>query len=697
MFIEKYDNNGCDYLRLSEHYRPTGSPRTKRRVVCVLGPVNRLTDGEPDFVERLRKSFREGKALIPELEPYLSGEPVEEEVKTVMLPFPVQGEGLAGTFLPKKYADIILNAYMNDLGLSQLFRSIKSKSKIQYDLLGFVKVIVYGRILAPCSKRATMEQNQDYYTPILKEGFNPDNVYDMLDVVYENSSVIFRTIDKALRKRKTGRDTSVIFYDVTNFYFEIELNDPDTLDEDGVVIVEGLRKRGHSKESRPQPIVQMGLFIDNDAVPIGIRPFPGNRVDKSTMIMATKEIICPMGYERYIYCADRGLCTLANLAFLVKEGMGYLLSKSIKQSSKEDREWIIDPEGYIVEEDKEGPVFKYKHTIKERKYIGEDGVEQVFTEKVVVFWSREYYKREQHMMEAFSEFLTKLEEQTKSFTLSASQIKKIQRFLKDEIIEALDPENDEGDDNAVETETEEGQEAENEEAKGNKVKEAPEGKPKRKRLTQEEKDQREAAKKAETARKKALKEARKKRLAEQLKDSAIAKTMIDWDKVNRWRDYAGYYQIVTSELEMDDLDIINTYRQLTRIENRFRTMKGVLRTRPIYLRKPEHIEAHLILCTVALIFMALIQGKIKPRTKKPNNEKQKWDLGIDPDRVQDALNALELEVMPESYLRFRDTKSVSNSDDIQKMLSAHNIKLESRLYTPIELRSMRSSVYTIFR
>ena len=292
------------------------------------------------------------------------------------------------------------------------------------------------------------------------------------------------------------------------------------------------------------------------------------------------------------------------------------------------------------------------------------------------------------MMEAFSDFLTKLEEQTKSFTLSASQVKKIQRFLKDEILDGLNPEKDVNDEDNHITGAKDNQEADSKQ----------ESKPKRRRLTQEEKDQREAAKKAEAARLKPLKEARKKRLAEQLKDSATAKTMIDWDKVNRWRDYAGYYQIVTSELEMDDLTIINTYRQLTRIESRFRTMKGTLQTRPIYVRTPpEHIEAHLTLCCVALILMALIQGKTILSDKEPKVPKRKWNLGLDPDRVQGALNALELEVMPESYLRFRDSTTGTNSEDIEKILSMHNISLESRLYTPGELRTMRGSVNTIFR
>lgn len=697
MYIEKFSNNGLDCLRLSENYRPEGSARPKRRIILNLGPLSKLDDGQPDFLGRLRESFRNGTPILEELLPYVSSSIKQEEVKTVLLPFPVNGDSPDGEFIEKRFADVILNAYMEELGLSQLFRLIKSRSKFEYDLLGFVKLSVYGRILEPASKIATVNQNNKYYTPIIKEPFNENRIYNMLDVVYENRLPIFQTIDRALRKRKQGRNTSMVFYDVSNFYFEIEKNDEDILDDDGVVIEEGLRKLGHSKESRSQPIVQMGLFMDRDGVPIGIKSFPGNNVDKSTMINAVREIITPMGYERYIYCADRGLCTLANLAFLVKEGMGYLLSKSIKQSKKEDREWILKAEGYVEEKDAKGNViFKYKHDIKERKYTNEDGTEVIFNEKVVVFWSREYYEREKHMMENFSKFLTDLENSTKSFTLNSSQTKNIRRFLKDAILVGLDPENDppavpeqqpvpESDENVPTT---------SDGATPDNSKEMPKTetseKPKRKRLTQEEKDQRAAEKKAEAARNKALKESRNKRLMEQLKDSETAKAMIDWDKVNRWRDYAGYYQIVTSELTMEDLDVINAYRGLTQIENRFRTMKGTLDTRPIFLRTPEHIKAHLILCTVSLILMALIQCKLKEKEVLP--EGKKWFLGLEPDRIQNALNAFLVEPFPDDYFRFRSRSMDQEGRDLQKILDAYPLNIEHRLYTRGQLRALRGSV-----
>ena len=240
MYKEKYNNNGYEHLRLSENYRETGSTRAKRKVICNLGSLDKLSDGQPDFLERLRESFRIGKPLIPELEPYINMEGVQSttESEMVYLAFPISGDHPDGSFVSKQFSDVILNAYMNELGLAQLFRRIKSRSKIQYDILGFVKVIVYGRILAPASKWATLQQNGSYYAPILENDCNLFKVYDTLDVVHENGEKIFRAINTALEKRKGGRDVSVMFYDVTNFFFEIELDDEDLLDEDGVVVLE---------------------------------------------------------------------------------------------------------------------------------------------------------------------------------------------------------------------------------------------------------------------------------------------------------------------------------------------------------------------------------------------------------------------------------------------------------------------------
>ena len=129
---------------------------------------------------------------------------------------------------------------------------------------------------------------------------------------------------------------------------------------------------------------------------------------------------------------------------------------------------------------------------------------------------------------------------------------------------------------------------------------------------------------------------------------------------------------------------------LTQIENRFRTMKGTLDTRPIFLRTPEHIKAHLILCTVSLILMALIQCKLKEKEVLP--EGKKWFLGLEPDRIQNALNAFLVEPFPDDYFRFRSRSMDQEGRDLQKILDAYPLNIEHRLYTRGQLRALRGSV-----
>ena len=685
IYIERNISKNKVYLRLCDKVKPEDGGKPQKRVILNLGAEDELTDGKPDFLERLRQSFSDGHPIIPELLPYIKTD--TEIGKVVLLPFPVSGNNPDGAFCGKLFADLLLNAYIDELGLRQLFTRIKSDRKIEYDLLGFARLLIYGRILNPQSKWSTVRQNESYYRPLLEKNFNPYNIYDTLDVFHEYRVNIFQTINKALQGRSSGRDTSVIFYDVTNFFFEIEQNDLDVMDDQGVTVEEGLRKRGHCKEERTQPIVQMGLFMDKEGVPIGVKSFPGNTADQSTLIPATSEILGPLNLQRFIYCADRGLCNLENLAFLVKDGQGYLLSKSIKKSKKEDRNWIVDPTGYTEQKGDDGVVtFKYKSRIVERDYFDDDGNTTTFEEKVVAFWSLEYYKREQHQMESFTKFLLRLETETKNFTLSASQIKQIQRFLKDEVLEGIDPKNDLSP--ITETSEDTAMVITSEDKPGESTSEK---KPKRRRLSPEEKAQREADKKAEAARIKSLKASRKKQLNEQLKDSVTTKTMIDWDKVNQWREFAGYYQIVTSELEMEDLTVISTYRGLTQIENRFRTMKGPLQTRPIFLSTPEHIDGHLVSCGIALTIDTLIQTKVKKYLGENELKDKKWGLGLSGERIQDALNALQVEAMPQNYMRLRSREEDQTGQDLQTILAAHRINLDSRLYAPGELRALRSS------
>ena len=260
MHIEKFTVCQRPYLRLVESKRRlsrNGKPISGKRLVLSLGPLSRHDDGKPGYLDRLRQSFREGKPLIDALKPYIGNAPKDEWVIRFKAGDPkCKGE-------PKRFAACVLDPLFSALGLGQLLASVKHDSKIRYDLQGIVRLLVYGRILEPASKCATMNQNKKYYEKLVASE-NDDNVYDALTVLDENAEKIFRRMNTCI-KRGVGRSPSTVFYDVTNFFFEIPDADDDAevevVDKDGnksVETVVGLRKFGVSKENRKQPIVQIG-------------------------------------------------------------------------------------------------------------------------------------------------------------------------------------------------------------------------------------------------------------------------------------------------------------------------------------------------------------------------------------------------------------------------------------------------------
>src|SRR5574344_601354 len=278
MHIEQYKSNSRAYLRLVSGKRmkdSLGRPIIGKRIVLSLGALAKHDDGRPDYLKRLRESFAEGRPLIKELEPYVGQAPVRKWTVT----FERGDAKCIGE--PKRMAPCILDPVFRALGLDELFASVKCASRIRYDLTGIVRLLTYGRIIAPEAKWSTMGQNDQYYVPPVKS-MNPG---------------IARAI---------GRSPGTVFYDVTNFCFETARPDDDFEDEDGSVAT-GLRKFGVSKENRRQPIVQLGLFLDDNGIPISFATFPGNTLDHHTLRPAMKETMGDLGIGRFVLVADRGM------------------------------------------------------------------------------------------------------------------------------------------------------------------------------------------------------------------------------------------------------------------------------------------------------------------------------------------------------------------------------------------------------
>lgn len=606
MYVECFKNNGKDYLRLVKSQRITNSKGIKtatKSVVYNIGPLNKFDDGQPDYIERLKKSYKAGNPLIPELLPYCEQ---QRPVEKFQFSFT---EGSPDCFgHPKIFSHILLEKILEELGINTFFSSYKGFTKIKYDVYGFAKLLIFGRLLNPTSKRATIQQNNDYFEPILDAGFNPDNVYDSLTFIAANKDKIIRRLNTNLVK-KAHRSPQVIYYDVTNFYFETEGSDDDFLDEDGNVLEKGFRKFGVCKEERKLPIVQMGLFMDDNGIPIAIESFPGNTLDHLTLRPSLKKNIDDLDFSRFILIADRGICNYMNLLHVLDAGNGYIVSKSLLKSTKAEQAWTYDDTDYIYTSEN----FKYKSKIVKRIVKDENGNKRTIEEKVVVYWSKKFHDRCAYENKKFLEFLDKLEESPENFRITALQSKSLKKFIEKDCVN---------------------------------------------------------------------------RKTGELINSSEIKPLIDFDKVNEYKNSMGYYQIVSSELTMEPLEIIEKYHGLTQIEDQFRVMKSDLETRPLFVRTKEHIEAHLMICMISLIIMRIIQKRIVQSGLVEIDSDTYWSTGLNAHRIQEALNKWKIDLLPGDYYRFMDV----DEPDLKLILDAFDIKIPAKLYRRGELKNIKSDL-----
>lgn len=594
MALEIINNNGTKYIRIVEnkYVSKNGKPSSKKIVLLNVGPLSRFDDGKPDFEFRLKESFKNGNPIIPALLEYVDRKPIQEAYDISIKKGDPDCIGHT-----KLFSNALIERIMEDIGLNSFVSRYKAFTNYEFDLLGFVRLLVYGRILNPASKIATMNQNNYYYSEIIKNIYEY-NVYDTLDFLYNYRINLTNWINKRLINN-FHRTTNVIYYDVTNFFFEID--EPDDFDS--------LRKMGVSKENRKQPIVQMGLFMDEQGIPISIESFPGNTLDHLTMQKSLKNTVDGLNLDRFIFVGDRGMYKGDNTYYLVNKNNGYIISKSLEKTAKEEKLWAFDPSGYtIVSKD-----FKYKSNIVKRKVKVADEYKEI-TEKVIVYFSKKFYDKQMHQNKSFLEFIEKLKISPDSFKITKTQSNSLKKFLKSELVNSKTGE---------------------------------------------------------------------------ILNSKDLKAFVDFDKINKYKDSFGYYQIVTSELDMPDQKVIDTYHGLSQIEDQFRVMKGDLETRPIYVRTNEHIHSHLLICLLSLIILRIIQNKIKSKQTLKNDKF--WNMGLSGSRIQTALNKWTVSEITNGFYRFNDI----DDKDLKLILDSFEISIEKKLYKKMELLNLKTSIKVI--
>lgn len=273
--------------------------------------------------------------------------------------------------------------YYNSLGIEPTLRNHARARRFHFDLNAVMRLLVADRILSPHSKLGTHLHKGSWF---FRADFTLDDIYGALDFFAVCKDAVVSAMNRAIASQQK-RELKDAYYDVTNYYFEIDDADD-------------LRKEGVSKEKRKKPIVQLGLLQDKDGIPLNFDIFPGNTQDCETLLPVLKKSKGEMGLGHVVVVADKGLNTNTNIAACVAEKNGFVFSQSIRgtKSTDELRRWVLDESGYREKDDEnDGPGFKIKsrQDIKTVHIEGPDGKEKdVDIEvKVVAFWSPKYDAR----------------------------------------------------------------------------------------------------------------------------------------------------------------------------------------------------------------------------------------------------------------------------------------------------------------
>jgi transposase len=499
--------SGRVYLSACTSYRDRVTKQPRMKTVKSFG-----------YVDELEKQYKDPIAHFKQVVKDMQKD-IDEENEKRKLTFDFSEEISEGETWEINIGYFMISKIYHMLGLKQFIHNKKRKLATKVNLDAVMKLLVYERILNPCSKIKTYD-NKDSYFEALE--FSDDSMYRALGTFSNWGEEIQKQIYDRITK-KHGSDKSMVFYDVTNYFFYSERTTE-------------LKHLGHGKENRPKPIIQMGLFMDTNGFPITYELFAGNMNDVSTLMPITKKIIKEYGFKRTIVVADKGINSTKNILSLKVKKQGYVFSKRVRNSDKEYTSWMLDEKGYIGNEN-----FRYKSRVAPRqvsfKNVKNEPKKAWLDEKHIVYYSEKYAKRQKmRRKENLKKAVDLINNPSKYTKSEASGFKK---YLKNVSFDKKTGE-------VIETKTK----------------------------------------------------------------NVKTKRCINEELVKKEELLDGYYSIITSELDMSDREIIETYRGLWKIEETFKITKSDLETRPVYLSNEAHIKAHFLICYISLAIIRLLQKEL---------------------------------------------------------------------------------------
>lgn len=439
------------------------------------------------------------------------------------------------------------------LNLSDFFKSVSSDRKITYDCNKICQFLTYARILDPASKYGTYDKLDTYYE---KPQVEYQHMIRFLDILDRNSDQYLKHLfDNS--ENIVKRDTSVMYYDCTNYFFETEKPDEEIVDEVTGEIILGLRQFGISKENKTSPIVEMGLIMDSRGIPISMCIHPGNTNEQLTAVPLEKEVIKMTGNKKFIYCADAGLGSYNIRKFNDMGGRAYIVTQSVKKLGQEIKDIVFNDSNYRLLSNDDAITLKEMRTFN-KKGANNLSLYNDFAYKVIPantamdtgLYEEKVYKNgrtkkvktkgtlHQYIIVTFSRKMMEYQR-----TIRERQLERAKKLLR-----LKDPE---------------------------KIKKGPN-------------DIRRFLKNT---------------------SSDTANYVLDMDKIHEEEKYDGFYAVATN-LGDSAKDILAVAQNRYKIEDCFRIMKTNFDARPVFLRKPERIRAHFLICYTALLIYRLMECKL---------------------------------------------------------------------------------------
>ena len=524
MYLRKSLSNGKTYLSFVQGYRDE-SGKTKQKTIEKIG-----------YLEDLKNIYDDPIAHFKEIAKQRNTEEINELVIKNL-----NTKIIDESSSRKNLGYIIPKIIYKELGIHEFLKGKSSKLKIEYNLQDVFELLVYSRILFPNSKLSTYNHKDMYFE---NYDFSEKNMYRSFDYLADCKDEILKLCWNNT-KDLYNRDTSNTYYDTTNYYFEISYNDEDKLDENGNFIEKGLRKKGPSKEHRKSPIVQMGLLMDNNGLPMYYDLFPGNESEKTQMRPTLKKTKAKFDIGRTVIVADRGQNTSDNTVFIAGKNDddktnhdGYVYGQSIIGADEEFKNWAVDQEGFItdiiLDEDNNEIHFKHKFRIFAKdvqiKKDNQRTIKYQIYQKQMVYYSQKYADKQRHERELAILKAKDLIANPGKYTQATSY--GCTKYINNISFN--------------------------------------------------------------------------KKTGEVANDSDLS---LNLERIKNEEKFDGYYSIVTSEKHLSDKEIRDIYKGLWKIEETFKITKSELETRPIFVWTPESIEVHFLSCFIALLIIRLLEQK----------------------------------------------------------------------------------------